>query len=73
MKTARSSLLSAAACLSLLAAASPALGQAAGDVRPPVPGSTAEAPTIRTWLFVGLLSAACIGAVLIPSKRGHQD
>lgn len=56
----------------LCVAAPQALAQAS-DVRPPVPEGTPESPTFRTWVLVFLLSAMCIGAALIPSKRGHQD
>lgn len=69
----RTTLLCLAALAVLAFAAAPALAQAAGDIKPPVPKGVPESPTIRSWVLVFLLAGACIGAALIPSKRGHQD
>jgi hypothetical protein len=43
------------------------------EVRPPTPGKQDVPPTIRSYMLLGLLVAAAVGANTIPSKRGHQD
>lgn len=43
------------------------------EVRPPTPGKQDVPPTLRSYMLLGLLVAAAVGANTIPSKRGHQD
>lgn len=70
----------------LLLAAPPALGQLgqlgrgfggtgsqSDQLRPPTPSGDPSGPGLMALVLFVLLFAMIVGAMLIPSKRGHQD
>ncbi len=50
-------------------------GQSQKDttIRPPTPFDQPGPPSALNYIALALIVAACVGAALIPSKRGHQD
>jgi uncharacterized protein involved in exopolysaccharide biosynthesis len=50
-------------------------GQAQKDavIRPPTPTDQPGPPSFVNMLALALIVGACVGAAIIPSKRGHQD
>lgn len=56
-----------------LGVASSAAAQDADTLKPPPPTKEDNPPYIFPMLLMVVILAGCVGANLIPSKRGHQD
>ncbi|MBM4108183.1 MAG: hypothetical protein FJ255_05150 [Phycisphaerae bacterium] len=58
-----------------VALAQPRGGTSAKDttIRPPTPFDQPGPPSFFNLLGIALIVGLCVGAAVIPSKRGHQD
>lgn len=63
----------AGACLLVGVVACVAVGQEESSLKPPAPLKEDDPGFFMPILSALVIIAACVGANLIPSKRGHQD